>query len=202
MSTMMLDSVVTRLCRIQFYVVLLYTEVKYDNLPGFGGWGNHIGVLSVGETRAFGKNSSKFWLMNLITSSWWLTQAIVRSIHMRREHEAAIRIWAAQNGVQHKTAFDRDPHGMPLRAIAAQGADCKRKLLWLMVLQRNACWRTREMIPMQFRIRHKDKGWRRLFRLKRIVESNGHTTRNSIRRTAWWKILKQWRDIATRYAKI
>lgn len=56
----MLDSVVTRLCRIQFYVVLLYTEVKYDNLPGFGGWGNHIGVLSVGETRAFGKNSSKF----------------------------------------------------------------------------------------------------------------------------------------------
>lgn len=48
---------------------------------------------------------------------------------MRREHEAAIRIWAAQNGVQHKTAFDRDPHGMPLRAIAAQGADCKRKLL-------------------------------------------------------------------------
>ncbi len=40
MSTMMLDSVVTRLCRIQFYVVLLYTEVKYDNPPGFGGWGN------------------------------------------------------------------------------------------------------------------------------------------------------------------
>ncbi len=48
---------------------------------------------------------------------------------MRREHEAAIRIWAAQNGVQHKTAFDRDPHGMPLRAIAAQGAaaDCKQE---------------------------------------------------------------------------
>lgn len=125
---------------------------------------------------------------------------------MRQEQKEGIKIWNAQKGAQHKN-LAVDAHGMPLRAIVTSGtvADCTQACALIdgmnaqhlladkgydsntIIEQAIKQGITPEIPPKKNRKQQREYD-RHLYKLRHLVENA-------------FLHLKQWRGIATRYAK-